>query len=334
MRPLLLALAIAVASCSGERSSAFLDQGGFRPGGDSVLDEDLFARMKSAPFAVAYEGRRRIEATLASQEVNEALSYTELVRADGTGEFAVEVEAVHSPRMSTAEEELFRLTQLGRQGFLYRYRDVHLSDLELFFANYRCRVLEERVLVAGHRCIEMEIERVHEGKTLLTLAVEPRTGLILRSVERDREGNLIDSMEFDSIELDPDFSGRQDFMWSPGSQGERKLNPTNDGVGGVPYQILAPRFLPAGFRPISSTRLDDPLGGQPWNRIMYTDGLEYLFFLHGGDLIGSRLGGQDVVSVFDFGPWLVADGELGGQRLIAVGKVSERDLLDMLQSAL
>ncbi|MBK8180957.1 MAG: hypothetical protein IPK67_19105 [Planctomycetes bacterium] len=88
-------------------------------------------------------------------------------------------------------------------------------------------------------------------------------------------------------------------------------------------------------------RLVDPTDQSTWVKATYSDGLECIFFLHGGPIVsdnGIRSGAPeikaDLVEVAVAAPWVVARGNLRGERVLVLGKVPEQELLGMLRSAM
>jgi hypothetical protein len=80
-----------------------------------------------------------------------------------------------------------------------------------------------------------------------------------------------------------------------------------------------------------------------WVKQTYSDGVDSLFFLHGGSnqpagggptITGVWPGKSDSMIVLEGVPWTVATGDVGDERVIAAGKVSTFELLMLLESAL
>jgi len=118
----------------------------------------------------------------------------------------------------------------------------------------------------------------------------------------------------------------------------------------VGFPPLEPTLVPEGYRldrmDFVTVPLEDGSGERNWLRFVYEDGVEQLYFLHSpepepaGDATTPRSAPgapefhADFVKVAEIGPWRVVDGIVRGQGVVAMGKVPEPQLLQMVQSAL
>lgn len=99
------------------------------------------------------------------------------------------------------------------------------------------------------------------------------------------------------------------------------------------FAPVHPLRAPTRFVVLDSTVVTSPDPNQPgtlsWSKTTLTDGVEVVFLLQGGP--DGSAGGNDVVRVSpSVGPWNHVEGVLGGQRLMAMGRVSADELLDLL----
>ena len=295
----------------------------------------LFEQVDSAPWTTIYAGVRRVESHVIDESGNQIdLAYREEVKADGDGNFTIEALQALS---FVPNEEVFLLKQDARESFLYRYRDFQIRDLSLFYANYVAVDLGQQVTIADRAASVFLIERSEPGSSSYTVAFDDETGLVLRHEERDVSGFLISAMEFESYDATPDLSGA---VWSQPTASPVSLDVTADLSGQAGFDVLEPGVLPAGFFLWRAHTLIDAASGD-WIKLTYTDGVEPLFFFHLGLPVSSNsdatLPGDwkqaDEVWVYDIGAVQVVQGRVRGTDVLALGKVSDDDLLDMVESA-
>jgi len=331
----------------------------------AISTGQLLARIANAATQVPYHGTRRVRMNYRVVGVLQDLEYTERVVADGEGLFGIEMGEVVSPRMAPDEEELFRILQSNRQGFFYRYRDFSIRDLDLFNQGYRTRLLGWPE-VCGRDCIELEVRHRDGRNRWYTVAIDPRTGLVMRSDEHAGPGgDIVASVEFETFALGlPPAAGPDEVPFFTSSFQRDPVDLGLDNRPQVGFRILRPTLLPDGYRlQTADSMLGD--GDRTWVRLVYGDGVEQVFFLHspvlpaeqssgvpipisaattgsasdngmtsGTDLRDPRDPHDDRVTVASVGPWTVIDGVVRGQSVVAMGKVDEPELLQMVQSAL
>lgn len=289
----------------------------------------FFDRVVRAPETTAFRGTRRV----VLHRGGEVFDYTEVVGADGTGRFAVEVPSVQAapPTLDPAIAPLL-LEQRARFG--YRVRDPHITDLATFAANWRVTVASRDTLVAGHACWTLEIERAVPLASVdvsYELDVEPRTGFVLAWRERDTAGQLHADVAFQSFEFDADVSGmdlrERDLV-------AVDLDPLVDYSAQVGATVRMPNLAPPGFVLEEVEHLTLPSGDE-WVKFVFTDGLERAFFLHRVErgttppaLAPSR------VDHAPFGSWTLAVGEVAGVEVMAAAKVPAQFLAELIQSAI
>jgi hypothetical protein len=293
----------------------------------------LLRRMNSAPLNVAHRGTRRVEQHWTVDGQPKQLVYREDVASDGAGRFAVQALGVVAPSMSLNEEALFVALQGARAGFVQRYRDFAVRDVDAFVRNYSFVSTGALVTVAGRSCNEYLVQRTVGHSVRYWIAVDRETALVLRTRHESAAGDLLGVVEFESLELSPNLAtvawhqpvtDEQPLASDPGlatSQlGFEPRLPTDDG-GQFVLQSATVVTAP------------DPNGGAPrvWAKHVLTDGAEVVFLLHGG--VDTAAGPEDVVVVApSVGPWNTAEGSLRGEVFTAMGRVSVDTLLDLLST--
>ncbi len=301
------------------------------PGSSDLSPSDLplLAAMQGAPERVGHRGMRRVHVFNPALSVGSSIEYREEVGSDGQGAFFVRPIEVISPPLDQTALELFLMLQEERQGFMFRYRDFQVRDLELFMERYQVAVRPQEEEIAGRACQVLEVSLREGAEREYVLAVDPKTGLILRYEETFISGEPIARVEFESIDLDPDFS---DGALTGGPSQWVPFDPDQGPPPQVSFSLLRPKLPPEGFQLDHAASL--VVGGKPWLQLVHHDGVEQIFLLHNSpESSGGPLPGTDSVSVFSLGAWTVIEGEIEGHTVFVMGKVDEQDLLGMLQSA-
>jgi len=299
-------------------------------------------QIQNAPTLVAHEGVRRVEFHGEHEGVPQDLVVLESCATDGQGGFELRLlQASGEPHVNFSSMELFHARN---QAFFFRYRDFLIRDLDLLLQNYQVRTLPQIVQVAGRDCVQMELERlVGDERTRWSVASDFATGLVLRCRETDGQGALRYAMEYLTVDFAPDLAGAQLQQVGDDELVVADAAALQAAVGFEPYE---PKLLPAGYqlRTLRSLRESD---GSKWANFVYGDGIDSLFFLHGGP--GSavlHVGGGTLqqeqalhespysMLVYRTGAWTVVQGSWNGQRVLAVGKASDDELLALVESAL
>jgi len=135
------------------------------------------------------------------------------------------------------------------------------------------------------------------------------------------------------VDFAPDLS---QVIWHQPKNAEQLLARSDPQAQILGFQPILPRTLPPGYQMVEQAIVRDELGN-PWLKTTYGDGVERLFFVHGGPLVPGPLASKwpkpDRVEVLDAAPWASAQGNLSGQKVIALGKVSPDELLIVLDSS-
>lgn len=328
----LLGLAFGLAGCdassaqAGGAEQAFVLRAG--QAGDPLL-----RKLQTAPTAVAYLGTRRIEQSWKIGDHDYVSSYREQVASDGKGRFALKTLELLAPVMPPSQEDLWRLLQESRAGFLFRYRDFRIHDPAQMARNYTLALLGSTCKVAGRDCDELSVALRGAAPFTYALAVDRETGLVLRCEQRDSEGGLMSLVEFESVEFAPQFDPQLE--WHEPSNEEEALPLGARAVSTLGFVPRQPLTDGAKFRVLEASvvRSAEPSGAGElvWAKTVLTDGIESVIVLHGGP--DTSAPAEDVVRISpSVGPWNHVEGTLHGERIMAIGRVSTVDLLDLVQS--
>jgi hypothetical protein len=278
---------------------------------------------------------RRVEQYWKIDKFRQTTVYREQVSADGTGQYTIEPLELVEPVVTPSELAVWLALQQSREGFLFRYRDLAVRDVPTFARNYSLLRLGTSAIVAGRDCEELVVQRRTNAKSLYTLAVDRETGLVLRCREETVEGALLGLMEFESIDFAPAFVPAP--PWHNASNDEVALPAGPAGTQLLGFEPLLPDTDGDKFVLLETTKLTSlhPSGSGTitWAKAVLTDGLEVVVFLHAG--ADPNPPADDVMRVSpSVGPWSHVEGTLHGERVMAIGRVSAPDLLDLMESAL
>jgi hypothetical protein len=282
---------------------------------------------------VAHQGTRTLELFGADDSV---LRFREVIATDGAGRYSIRP---LGPAGSTvADWDSFELTQVAREGFLFRYRDFAVRDAQLFRENWLLERLATDANVAGRTCQLYRAERTRGPAAAYELSVDVATGLILASREYDAEDRLVARMTYDDFQTVFDHDA---IVWHVPANDERALEPEDE----LPVAPLEPHLLPDGHAEIELATVAEG-SGRRWVKRTYSDGVECAFFFQGlpervlekptrAQVLDSAAPrAPSALVVFQLGPVTVVQGELDGYDLLVLGKQPEAELLDLLESAL
>ncbi len=325
-----LSLVLSLAACDSGSQVESEQRGDGLLAVEHTSSPSFLALVPDAPERVPHAGLRRVEVHVDVDGQPTSLVYLERVTADGHGRYAIELVQVDQPSMTPSQLEIFEELQRARQGFFFKYRDLRIRDLELFLQNYTVEVLPAMPLVAGVECVEIDVHPRLPRGAQYRMAIDTRTGLVMRAVERDANGQVIASSAFEEFTPNPGPSAAQFFVERyPGTP-----------LAGAPlppgFVPAAPQILPEGYREITSDLLE--VAGDHYVRRVYGDGLENLFFLQRREPPSSS--GQSAesatyrVRLAQLGAWRVAELVQTRGSLFVLAKVSEAEVLEFLRSAL
>ncbi|MFT5059131.1 MAG: hypothetical protein ACI89E_001913 [Planctomycetota bacterium] len=302
----------------------------------------VLAQVQEAPSVTAHRGVRIFESFYNLSGKDENLSYREQIVTDGQGNFTTRPLEVFSGATLPDQEFLFLLK--SREGFNWRYRDFLIRDLGAFLKNYKLTSFGKIVTVAGRECLELDIVR-KDGSARWIVSMDTFTGLVLKYEEYDAAGRLFSRMKYESANFAPDLSGT---VFHTLSNKELDLTGSPDPVALLGFDPLVPKLLPgSGLQFVAAYRVTDA-NGINYAKYEYTDGVQTVLFLDSGDQGGvkksapsgsSNPGGSnsyppEKLGMFNDGPFTIMTGRALGREVIAVGKVPQRDLQFLLESAL
>ena len=339
----LLALALLSVGCGGttefetDHESVTSGAGG-GPGGVAPFRVNL-----ARPIDVAHTATRLVSTLdpLAAGAPNGQVQFYETITSDGTGRFALEADSAYDDSIPPASTwDSFKSLQDLRQSFSVRYRDFEVRDPAVFQTVWRYRELGTRVQIAGRDCRRVDVTHKQDGRGF-ELAVDEETNLILDQRELDAQGNLLQQITVQSIDLDPDLTN---VVWhDPHPTTQFALDADLDGAVG--FDVEVPSNPPAGYAlseiELSDSSVDgDALG--PWLKMTFTNGVEPLFYLvsvpAGLTAPGStgRTPGQaastDKFFVHSIGRATAGIAELAHGTVIVAGRVSPEELGDLVNS--
>lgn len=332
--PLAVAASLLMPACDGGGGSA-AGQGALAL--EAASGAPLIERLAAAADATRFQGVRRFEVRWSEEGKPKTLVYRERVSADGEGRYALELLDLLAPPAGQTEQALFELQHQMRQGFVQRYRDFRIRDLDLFLANYQVLDLGRTVQVAGHACADLDVRRALAPERVYRVAVELQTGLPLRVREESLAGDLLALTEYESLDLVPDLAAVAFF--EPARDEQPLAGDAGAAAAQLGYPPVVPKLVPDPWRPIAAAWVEDPTDPQrPWAKYTYSDGLEAIVYLHGGpvdpqtQLLQAGPGG-DLVQHVSLAAWTALQGRVREQRVLAVGKAPRDLLLSLIQSA-
>lgn len=299
-----------------------------RIGLDGAELEQLVERTGESQLLVRYRGTRRVLLVDPTEDGRTArqLEYLEHVGCDGSGRFAIETRLTGQADALDAEE--FEIAQLSRQGYVFRLRDFAVRDPWAFRENYRVEPLG-REAVAGVDCVVLGVERRDGTGPHHEIHLDPATGLVLRTEQRDERGRLLSRVGYESIEFGADLDGLSlDDHQLPRQLLDPGLDP-NGLQNAVGFDARTPQ-PPPGFHLGESAVIASP-SGRDWLKLTYTDGLESLVLLQAPEPQGvaptwelgvTRVGGSTLVC-----------GTLERRSVVALGRVGREFLLGWLDAS-
>jgi hypothetical protein len=237
----------------------------------------VLGSLQSLPDAVAHTGVRRVRSLRRlPTHVNE-VEYREEVRVSSSGTYQVECVDVLASNFAQPDE--FIALQNGREGFIHRYRDFRIRDVDLLLANYYVTQLGARIAVAGRVCFTIVLVRrddpsANDQIVSWSLAVDEQTGLVLRW-RRDLDGRLTDEGIFESIAYGEPAS----FSPHVATNDETVITPQTDLGQLFDFDLTTPTLLPAFYERRERAGVTDP-NGDVWLKETFTDGIEVAFFLY------------------------------------------------------
>ncbi|MEW6073432.1 MAG: hypothetical protein AB1726_12690 [Planctomycetota bacterium] len=336
----LLGSLLAGACGEGSATVEFRSENAVATSGPGLAAPSVVPRVtQHAQLAIRHYGRRVVESCDWSGDTPHTTRFREDITSDGEGRYAIEpIEEIEG---AIPDWPLFRLMQLARQGMVHRYRDAAVRDTMLFAANWQLTDLGLQSMIAGRRCDLYAMSRTVGTARSYTLSIDQETGLILRYAEKDSLGRLLSRVEYESVDYDPDLGG---VVWYEEDEREQ-LDLQGDLAAQLGFVPLLPDLVPLGYALRQAQQVE--VGDERWLNLVYSDGVDTLFFVQSfpplaprqgagaggpGDLHAA--GASDRVAILPIGSARAAQGRVSGRGIIAVGKVAEAELLDLIESAL
>lgn len=299
-----------------------------------------FAGVMNAPFEVAFRGEREVTLRTRVFDIVTEVSYEEEVASDGNGAFTIVPLNIVTPVLTWGQQGEFILRQESREGFFYRYRDFRVRDSVSFWMNYELLDLQLQQSIAGRVCETLRIQRKDGTGNIFDVVIDPATSLVMKEVCTRQNGELVSSMVFQSFQLDADLS---DLQLNDGQS--KWISVELPGLESAMYhELLLPSAPPSGYELQDMAYRQAPgISGFRWAQLTYGDGVEQAFFLFEdselgegskGPTNGSSNPNPDLIRSYAFGAWSMIEGHVRGRYVLSVGRVSEAQLLLMLQSAI
>lgn len=331
---LLVGLPLLAAGCGSGTGS---DSGALpaRPGpAVPTQTPENFASLETL-LTLPHAGVRRVEAIDRTVDPPRVIAYRERVMTDGNGHFSLDPMEAITP--VAPDWTVFSLLQRIRADYVFRHRDFAIRDTGLFYENYLLIDLDSALEIAGRQCARYRVEHKGQAGGTYDVAVDVATGLVLSYEAFDQQGQSLVKVEYEIYDPTPDLSS---FIPVPEPREIWELDFTWDLAVQINQHVNTPRVLPEGYALRRAVTLRDGTN-QHWLRLTYTDGVESLFFLarienpfRQANPITPGLVEVSAVTVFRMGTAQAAQGTFNGREFIAVGKVAEVELLDMIESAL
>jgi len=264
-----------------------------------------------------------------------SLSYREQILTDGEGAFSLRpLEAL------TSVGPEWESIQRSQQGFLFRYRDFAVRDRWQFTQNHLLIDLGNEVVVAGRPCARYRVERTVGESRTYELSVDVETGQTLAYEELDQDQRLVARMTYETYDAEPDLTTA---IWFEPTLQETSLLDTEPLRSQTGYPVPLPRILPAGYTLFEVATLQ--VSNREWIKLTFTDGNDPLFFLYqptqetvqsAGPLgISAKPDPEREPNIYlsRMGAAGAAQATLADGLYIAVGKVSEDDLVSLIETA-
>ena len=331
LRLLVLAAAALLIGCGdGERSASTEFPGGVAEGATRSAS---LPTMRGA-LEVPHRGTRKVEVFAEAEDGSATyLAYREAVAVDASG--ALSLEPLGLLTEAAVDPITFELEQRSRARFLMRYRDFAVRDEALFLQNYAVKDLGPAEPIDGRATSGLSIER-RDGRRSFTLRVDDATGLVLVAEERGADGRLESRVSYETVSFAPAFT---DVVFHRSAIREEGLA-AELATDEARIQLHRPRLLPAGYELQEVTLLTEE-DGKRWAKLTYTDGVDPLFLLQAQPALGEAPASGavhhpegDRVLVNARGSVLTLQARIADFEWTLVGKLAEREALDLIESAL
>lgn len=340
------AASLATVGCSGGTSSTSSEPLFVASSAEASILELLAA----GPESVPHEGVRLVEIYQPDEfGVLQPLIYREQVAVDDAGSYSIKPLSVDTP--VSPDAQTFLLLQEGRGGYLFRYRDFRLRDLNLLVSNYLLNAVASAPVEIAGRSVELLSFTNLSGEGLdYEIWADVETGLALSTEVFDGSGQLIQRTVYES------YTHGAPTTFVPYREQNAEIvadlaNPDPKVLGVAPIEAS---ILPDGYQLHALSSVMDP-DGLRWSLATYTDGVEVVFLLgrnadalpapdlDGNLAVASPIFGAlegmsddqgDRLFGYEAGRILILDGRYGDQLRIAVGAQPAELMQAFLESSL
>jgi len=323
---------------SGSTTNILPNGGATTGGGSMMATASILTKMAGAAQRVPFQGQRRVEAHWMEGTTAKSLIYTELASGNGAGGFAIQPLELIEPVLPPAKANQFLLLQQQREGLFFRYRDFALRDFDLFSANWSATATDDVGDVAGRAVERLVVKRRAGGDRRYIVDVDAENGLVLRAQEELLDGTPVSLVEFETLDLDPDFSA---VSFHQELTSEVSLSTNLQSVArALQFEPHSPKQLPRGYELIEVAKLVDPLGGKTWAKLVYSDGVDVLFFVEAepADIPNHQIHSSPpnqpgTLRALSIGTWTVLQAHYFDRDSVVMGKQGELALADAVRSA-
>ena len=222
---------------------------------------------------------------------------------------------------------------------------VALDDnLRLLFDNYRA-VVGPNVMVAGRSARNVLLINRYTGQTVMRVALDAATGLVLEKSEFSGSGSVTHEMRFESIRFTGDIPAKlfdvpsSGYHWVMG-RGHGKLSANlQEVVARAGFSARGPRYLPEGFVPITGDV--STIKGVRNLHLLYSDGLRTLSLFENarGAAVDPQHYTRDTVTIGTHtgeymmdGPTALVAWSAGPLHFALVGELSRAEMLRIAES--
>ena len=307
-------------------------------GGTAVMAQKPALELNEGALTrIPLQGVRRVEAHWKEGDVEHALIYRERVTGDGTGRFDLQFVELIEPLLPPPQASQFEFLHESREGLFFRYRDFEIRDFALFSANFNARQTGDVADVAGRPVERWVVQRRAGPERRYIVDLDVENGIALRVCEELLDGTPVSLLQYESLNLAPDLNN---VPFHQPSNGEFAL--TTSGVGlarGLGFTPHQPRHLPRGYSLHEAAKLIDPKDGRTWAKLVYSDGVDLMFFVEGDPqkpsphVQPSATQRPGTLRSMRVGLWTVLQSDYLGRDAIAMGKQGELALADAIRSA-
>ncbi len=268
------------------------------------------------------------------------LQYRERIVTDGAGQFSLKP---LGPPLTPASS-LWEVLQISAEGYFFRYRDFAIRDDALLKQNWRLQDLGQTAQVAGRECSRYLIERRDLSRSFY-VCIDVENELDLAYQEYDATGQLVAEMTYETFDEDPDLSTA---IWYQETLDEATIDPYDGTLAQtLGFAVPLPSRLPDGFWLDQAYRLT--FAEKTWCKLVLTDGVQTAFYLYRPHVRTSskptvvsglnsvstslELPASDEILISRLGAAVVAQANLEDGIFIAVGKLAEQEVVDLIEFA-